>query len=227
MKTTLVILSCLSLAHTSMRAQVTVQPVVPAPAVVVEEARRTVHVLDPGVVRRQLSVAPRVVVLPTAPPPVLGTVPVPSAEAVAVVNRPRRVYNAERNVVVVEEKEQSRELPFVTLPVLFVKETAELLDAESRAGLEQVAGVILEVTKTEPGARFDIEGHTSTDGTDDFNLNLSVARAQRVYDELTKRYGVPASVLTAHGYGESYPMYPKGTEAQMQQDRRVLVVRSS
>jgi outer membrane protein OmpA-like peptidoglycan-associated protein len=226
MKTPLCILSCLCLAHSVVQAQVIVQPAAP-PAVVVEEARPTVRVLDPVIVRRQLSIAPKVVVLPAAPPPVLGTVPVPSAEAVAVVNRPRRVYNAERNTVVVEEKEQSRELPYVTLPVLFVKETAELLDAESRAALEQVAGVILEITKTEPGARFDIEGHTSTDGADDFNLNLSVARAQRIYDELTKRYGVPASVLTAHGYGESYPMYPKGTESQMQQDRRVLVVRSS
>ena len=45
--------------------------------------------------------------------------------------------------------------------------------------------------------------------------------------ELTKRYGVPARLLTAHGYGEMYPMHPHGTEAEMQQDRRVLVVRSN
>jgi outer membrane protein OmpA-like peptidoglycan-associated protein len=214
-----------------LRAQVIVQPVTPVPTetrtVVVEEARPTVQLLDPVVVRRQLSIAPRVVVAPTAPPPVLGTVPVPPPEAIAVVNRPRRVYVAERNVVQVQEREETRELPYVTLPVLFVKETAELLDAESRAALDQMAGVILEIAKTEPNAKFDIEGHTSTDGADDFNLNLSVARAKRVHEELTQRYGVPASVLTAHGYGENHPVYPQGTEAQMQQDRRVLVVRSS
>jgi outer membrane protein OmpA-like peptidoglycan-associated protein len=137
-----------------------------------------------------------------------------------------RVYNPERGVVVVQEKGESRELSYVTLPVLFEKETAELLDARSRANLKQVAGVINDISSTETGARFDIEGHTSTDGTDEFNMNLSVARAQRVYDELTQRYGVAPGVLTAHGYGENHPMYPKGTEAQMQQDRRVLVVRS-
>jgi outer membrane protein OmpA-like peptidoglycan-associated protein len=47
-----------------------------------------------------------------------------------------------------------------------------------------------------------------------------------VFDELTKTYGVPANVLSAHGYGESFPMYPQGNEAEMQQDRRVLVVRT-
>lgn len=139
---------------------------------------------------------------------------------------PRRVYNSERNVVIVEENNQSRELPYVTLPVLFVKETAELLDNESRAALEQVAGVILAVSKTEPGVLFDIEGHTSTEGTDDYNLNLSVARAKRIFEELTQRYGVPASVLSAHGYGENFPMHPNGNEAELQQDRRVLVVRT-
>jgi len=129
-------------------------------------------------------------------------------------------------VVVVEDQGQSRELPYVTLPVLFVKETSELLDDESRNALQQVAGVILAISKTEVGTVFDIEGHTSTDGTGEYNASLSAARAQRVFDELTKTYGVPASVLSAHGYGESFPMYPQGNEAEMQQDRRVLVVRT-
>jgi outer membrane protein OmpA-like peptidoglycan-associated protein len=211
----------------ALRAQVIVQPVTPAPAevVVVEEARPVVQVLDPVVVQRQLSIVPRVVVVPA---PELKAVPVPPAEAIeAFNNRPRRMYDYERNVVVVEEKEQKRELSYATLPVLFVKETAELLDQQSRTDLEKVARVILEVSKTDPNARFEIEGHTSTDGTDEFNLNLSVARAQRIYDELTQRYGVPPQVLAAHGYGEGYPKYPKGTEAEMQHDRRVLVVRAS
>jgi outer membrane protein OmpA-like peptidoglycan-associated protein len=33
--------------------------------------------------------------------------------------------------------------------------------------------------------------------------------------------------LSAHGYGEGFPMFPQGTEDEMQQDRRVLVVRSN
>ncbi len=187
--------------------------------------------LDSVIIRRQLSTAPRVIVNTPAPAPLPA--PQPSIEktiktttVVDTEGEGRRVYNTERHVVVVQEQNQSRELPYVTLPVLFVKETAELLDNESRAALNQMAGVINEVVKTEPTATFDIEGHTSTDGTDEFNQSLSTARAQRIYDELTQRYAVPPAALTGRGYGERFPKYPNGTEEEMQQDRRVLVVRS-
>ncbi len=165
--------------------------------------------------RRQLSVAPHAIPLD----PAVGT----KTETTETTTRVgSRVYNSTRSVVVVE----GRELPYVTVPVLFVKETAELLDSESRASLDQTAAAITEITKADPTAVFDIEGHTSTDGTDEMNMTLSAARAKRVYDELTIRYKIPATVLSAHGYGESYPMYPNGSEAQMMLDRRVLVVRS-
>ncbi|MES2657427.1 MAG: OmpA family protein [Verrucomicrobiota bacterium] len=165
--------------------------------------------------RRQLSVAPKV--LPAQPVP--GTTTETTETTTTRVGG--RVYNTERSVVVVE----GRELPYVTVPVLFVKETAELLDSESRLALDQTAAAIVEITGTDPSAVFDIEGHTSTDGTDELNMELSAARARRVYEELTKRYRIPASALSAHGYGESYPVYPAGTESQMVLDRRVLVVR--
>ena len=53
-----------------------------------------------------------------------------------------------------------------------------------------------------------------------------LVNALRIYDELTRRYGVPAELLSATGYGQDYPMFPQGTEQQRQQDRRVLVVRT-
>jgi outer membrane protein OmpA-like peptidoglycan-associated protein len=236
MKSSLLLLPALCLAQLPLHAQVTVvaPPPVPAPGgVVVQVVRPAGRALDPVIVTRQLSTAPRVVIVPT--PAASTTIVAEPLEVVKTTKtttvvdtpgRPRRVYDSERSVVVVQDQEQSRELPYVTLPVLFVKETSELLDNESRVALEQVAGVILAVSKTEAGTLFDIEGHTSTDGTDEFNVNLSASRAQRIYDELTQRYGVPANVLSAHGYGESFPMYPNGAEAEMQQDRRVLVVRT-
>ncbi|MBE2283997.1 MAG: OmpA family protein [Prosthecobacter sp.] len=216
MKTFFLSMAFLSIAISASRAQQTVvvpavppPPVSPPPVVVVPQAAA----LDPVVIQRQLSTAP-----------VLRTTR--TTTVVETPGRPTRVYESERNVVVVEDQGQFREMPYVTLPVLFVKETAELLDAASRAALEQTAGVIRNVVATDPKARFDIEGHTSTDGTTEFNASLSAARAQRVYEELTRRYAVPATVLSAHGYGESFPAYPNGTEAQMQLDRRVLVVRT-
>ena len=167
--------------------------------------------------RRQLGVVPRA--LPAGEPiPAPGST-VETTETVTRVNG--RVYNTERNVVIVE----GRELPYTTVPVLFVKETAELLDSESRAALDQTAAAIKDILATNPDAKFDVEGHTSVEGTDDFNLNLSAARARRIHDELTQRYLVPPSALSAHGYGENYAQYPKGTEAEWTLDRRVLVVR--
>jgi len=219
MKKLLFLLPMLCAAQLPLLAQVTV--VTPASGVSPVVVVRT---LDPVVVQRQLSLVPKIVVVQTEPQTEVKTTK--TTTVVDTPGQPRRVYNSERNVVVVEEQGQSRELPYVTLPVLFVKETAELLDGESRTALQQVAGVILAISKTESGTVFDVEGHTSVDGTVEYNSKLSAERARRVYDELTKTYGVPSSVLSAHGYGESFPMYPQGNEADMQMDRRVLVVRT-
>lgn len=222
MKSRFLLLSGLYLASLPLHAQVTVVPPSATVAPVVEVVRPAESALDEADARRRLSVAPQVVVVPAASPVKTTT----TTTITETKGHPTRVYNTERNVVIVQDQGQSRELPYVTLPVLFVKETAELLDDQSRTALEQIAGVILAISRTEVGTNFDVEGHTSTDGTEDYNLELSAARAKRVYDELTQRYGVPPDVLSAHGYGEAFPMYPEGTEEQMQLDRRVLVVRT-
>ena len=224
MKIRFFLLSVLCLSPFSLQSQVTVVSPVPAPGQIVEV--RTFNTAD---VQRQLSMAPRMLV---ATPVAVVPVPAPTVQTtttttvVETPGQPRRVYNSERSVVIVEDQGQSVELPYVTLPVLFVKETADLLDIESRLALQEVAGVIIALNETTPGTHFTIEGHTSTDGTDEFNLSLSGSRAKRIFNELTGRYGVPASMLSAQGYGENFPMYPQGNEAQMQQDRRVLVVRT-
>jgi len=207
--------------------QPTLQPVQQRPVVTEEVVTETVTPgvvpggrLDPALARRQLGIVPQAIPVPTYPP---GTT-VETTETTVTENRPGqapRVYNLERSVVIVE----GRELPYITIPVLFVKETADLLDAESRAAIDDTASAIKEIIATDPTAVFDIEGHTSTDGTDELNLDLSAQRARRIHAELTTRYQIPATALSAHGYGESYPSYPSGTEAQMTLDRRVLVVR--
>jgi len=167
--------------------------------------------------RAGLGVVPRALEV-EEPAPAPGTT-VETTETVRKIGG--RVYHTERNVVIVE----GRELPYVTIPVLFVKETAELLDSESRSALDETAAAIVDVIRTNPDAKFDVEGHTSVEGSDDLNLSLSAARARRVYDELTQRYRIPAEHLSAHGYGEMYPNYPNGNESQLTLDRRVLVVR--
>ena len=225
MKYQLILLSLLGLGHMPVYSQAKSVTVVPPPPerVLVQTVTTTPGQLDRVVVRERLSVVPKAILVdpvPVVPPPPGGKVV--TTRTVTTTTEPGRTYNAERSVVVVE----SRELPYVTVPVLFEKETDKLLDAESRAALESIAAVIREIAKTDAVARFDIEGHTSVEGAADFNMDLSAKRAKRIYTELTQNYGVAAALLTAHGYGENYPSYPKGNEADRQKDRRVLVVRT-
>lgn len=187
-----------------------------------ERLRLRLEPVDPVIVRRQFFIEPRIIEIPVLPPQRRAPDFIEVQDEVFI----RRVYDPQRNVVVVVEEKQARELPYVAVPVLFVRGSAELLDAESRRSIEQMAGVIREVIDKDPRARFDIEGHASTDGAADFNMTLSVERARRIYDELTLRYRLPDAVLTAHGYGENYPAFPDGTEDQRMLDRRVLIVRT-
>lgn len=194
--------------------EVQIIPAVEAPNPEVQAAQRR---LDAAMARQRLGIAP--VVLPAVVPGVVEkTIETTTVETPGL---PTRVYSTERNVVVVE----GRELPYLTLPVLFVEGTADLLDVESRLAIEDTAAAIKDVLVANPTAVFDVEGHTSTDGTDEMNMTLSADRARRVHSELIESYSVPATALAAHGYGENFPKYPDGTEEQMVLDRRVLVVR--
>lgn len=218
----LFIAACIRPAFAQGTVEESAAPTPPASGVITETTiertpqgditTKTVTPFDPAFARRHLLVLPRDAVVETTE----------TKQYVEIPGQPRRVYNIERNVVVVEGKE----LSYITIPVLFEKETAKLLDVDSRIALGETASAILEVLKTHPTAVFDIEGHTSTDGTNDYNLTLSGDRARRVHLELTKRYLVPATSLRAHGYGELFPNFPGGTEQQMELDRRVLVVRA-
>ena len=74
--------------------------------------------------------------------------------------------------------------------------------------------------KTNSNVRFEIGGHTDSQGPDDYNLILSQARAQAVVDYLVI-HGVNPSQLIAHGYGETRPIdSKKGKEAEAK-NRRV------
>ena len=230
MKPSLLIVPALLLTQLPVFAQQAPGTVVVQEARPVEPAPRSLDQpppLDNSIVRRRLSIAPRAIVVS---PPAADAAPlVKTTRTTTVVDTPgmpRRVYNSERSVVVVEDQNQTRELTYVTVPVLFVKDTAELFDDRSATALQQMAGTILEICAKDPQAIFDIEGHTSTEGTLERNMTLSAQRAQRVYDELTQRYSVPAAALSAHGYGPHYAAHPDGPEEQLQLDRRVLLVRT-
>ena len=89
---------------------------------------------------------------------------------------------------------------------------------ESYAVLQNIADIMKEY----PNARFEIEGHTDSQGSDKLNEKLSNDRAASVKDYLTT-IGMNGSKLTSIGYGESKPIATNATKEGRQQNRRVEI----
>lgn len=67
-----------------------------------------------------------------------------------------------------------------------------------------------------------IEGHTDSDGEEDYNLGLSERRARSVSRQLIAD-GVPAGRISTVGYGEDQPVADNGSAEGKAQNRRVEV----
>jgi outer membrane protein OmpA-like peptidoglycan-associated protein len=71
-----------------------------------------------------------------------------------------------------------------------------------------------------PEASVHVEGHTDSDGAEDLNLALSVARAETVVEALIAR-NVDLERLYAEGYGESKPIADNETRDGKAANRRI------
>lgn len=98
------------------------------------------------------------------------------------------------------------------------------LRAEALASLQKLGLLI----QRNPGARFIIEGHTDSFGSEDYNLELSRHRAESVKSWLTENMGLRGDLIQTIGYGKSRLLTPAdGTIEQQQINRRVeIVIRS-
>lgn len=68
----------------------------------------------------------------------------------------------------------------------------------------------------------DVEGHTDSQGPDDYNQSLSQRRAQAVVDVLVNEHGIAAGRLEAIGYGEARPVASNETDSGRAENRRVM-----
>lgn len=84
--------------------------------------------------------------------------------------------------------------------------------------LQNITGILKEY----PNAKFSIEGHTDSDGSDALNQTLSEDRAAAVKDYLIEN-GINASRLSSKGFGESMPIDSNKTRAGKANNRRVEV----
>jgi outer membrane protein OmpA-like peptidoglycan-associated protein len=89
----------------------------------------------------------------------------------------------------------------------------------AREKLAKVAGIVL----AHPGLNLEVEGHTDSVGSDDYNQILSEQRANAVRDFLIQQ-GVNHSLIAARGFGESQPVASNDNAAGRQLNRRVEMV---
>ena len=75
-----------------------------------------------------------------------------------------------------------------------------------------------------PRSELIIEGHTDSHGGDDFNQNLSQARAESVQQYMINAMRIPTYRLIATGYGETRPVASNETQSGRTRNRRIDIV---
>jgi len=93
------------------------------------------------------------------------------------------------------------------------------LRSEAREKLAKVAGIV----SGHPGLRLQVEGHTDSVGSDDYNQQLSEQRGGSVRDYLIGQ-GMAESSVSSRGFGKTQPVASNETAAGRQENRRVELV---
>lgn len=135
---------------------------------------------------------------------VVGDPPPLPPKPKVVAEKPKRVV-VEDNKIVINEKIQFD----------FNKAT---IKPESDSLMQEIIGVIKENPHIK---KIAIEGHTSSEGSDKYNLKLSDKRAKAVMDYLVSKGGLDKAMFTAKGFGEGKPIAEESTEEGKEKNRRV------
>jgi outer membrane protein OmpA-like peptidoglycan-associated protein len=93
------------------------------------------------------------------------------------------------------------------------------LSAQAQSTIAQAANTF----KQTGAARLTATGHADRSGPENYNMALSLRRANAVKDELV-RDGVPAGAIQVIGKGESQPLVPTADGVREPQNRRVEIV---
>lgn len=112
-----------------------------------------------------------------------------------------RTGNSEKDTVYYVDFEM---IPYdvpVVLQHIFYDFDKATLRPESKEGLDRLISLLNE----HPEISIELAAHTDRRGTDDYNMDLSLRRAQSVVDYLTAN-GIDQKRLSTAGYGKTYPV---------------------
>ncbi len=119
---------------------------------------------------------------------------------------------------VLETRDSDRGL-VVNMPDVLFDSGQYTLKPAARERLARVAGIVTAY----PELRFEIEGHTDSTGSDDYNWQLSEKRAASVRDYLVNA-GVSINSVIARGFGKTSPIASNSTAEGRKLNRRVEMV---
>lgn len=109
---------------------------------------------------------------------------------------------------------------FSTTGILFDFQSA-VIRPESFGVLREVAAAL----KENPAVKIKVVGHTSSDGDDAANLELSKQRAAAVKDWIVREQEIDTSRIITEGKGETQPVGDNKTKEGKTQNRRVEFVK--
>ncbi|XSG82584.1 MAG: OmpA family protein [Methyloligella sp. ZOD6] len=96
--------------------------------------------------------------------------------------------------------------------------------ATLKSDSDETIGLIGEVLKSDPNLKIVVVGHTDNDGSLDYNIELSRARAKAVADRLIQAHGIPAAKVNSAGVAFLAPVTTNGTAEGRALNRRVEIV---
>lgn len=126
---------------------------------------------------------------------------------------------ARQQLAELQAKETQRGTVVTLGDVLFETGRAELKPGATRS-LDQLAQVL----RSDPRATVSIEGHTDSVGSREYNVDLSLRRAESVRSYLTGAGGVAAGRISARGMGPDFPVADNASMSGRLQNRRVEVI---
>ncbi len=89
-------------------------------------------------------------------------------------------------------------------------------------GATRVLDDAVATLKKNPSIKFEVAGHTDSDGAAEYNESLSARRATTVHDYLANN-GISEERMSVRGYGEAQPIADNGTAAGKAENRRVVL----
>jgi outer membrane protein OmpA-like peptidoglycan-associated protein len=103
--------------------------------------------------------------------------------------------------------------------IVFFDFDKSTITAEAQKTINQAA----DAAKAGQASQVTLTGHTDRSGSEQYNMALSLRRAEAVKASLI-RLGVPASLIVVVGKGESQPLVPTADGVREPQNRRVEIV---